>query len=340
MDAWVAALAAVAILSVLALACALSPPWGSTSAGIVCTVRSPRSLATWAEHHRALGVSAFYVYVDECDSPDPAGRAECAAAGLGYVAYDAGFVEGETGMRPSRARDSPEALTWKQGAVVAHALRRARGEGLGWLFHVDADELLHLPGGGNGGGLEGLLASIPRLAGAIHFDNWELVPERPGMRDCLAEGTLFRADARRFLHYANGKAAVRVASDGARYVGPHRFHPGRWRRDVRISPERLVVLHYVSCSLADFTEKVRAMGQFKSFFGDEPYHVENMRALAACGGDEEGCAEEMGRRFAERARVHRGERLERVAPARRRDPNVFSLQNVTSMTAPGTHRRA
>ena len=98
---------------------------GPPTVALVLVVRDEeRFLADNLRHHRALGVSRFYIYLDRCADRSPEMARACEAAEV---------IERD--RRPEEAF-----MSQYQTAVLADALGRARRDGFDWLLHVDADE--------------------------------------------------------------------------------------------------------------------------------------------------------------------------------------------------------
>lgn len=294
-----------------ALLLSLSPTKSSPRRriGVVCSVKDPINLESWASHHRRIGVDVFYVYIDETSGKDVAAREQCRKAGIRPFTYDLEWAALQNGKDVDPGWDQPTTLVFKQRAVVNDALARASKEGLEWLFHLDSDELL----GVRNNDLRGALGTVPRKHETIYFENLELIPETESSPDCLKDGSLFRADPRRFLHYANGKPAARVVP-GVRFGGPHRFVSASGS-EYRMPQEQMVVYHYVSCTLEEMEKKIRDMGRFRAFFGEVPFHRRNMEAADVCArASRKECEESVRARFGERIARAPGEKLVRVRP--------------------------
>ena len=131
----------------------------------------------------------------------------------------------------------------RQNLNLETAIRDALAEGdLGWIVHIDTDELLY-PGGTPDFSLRSLMASVPPTVDALVFPNYESAVERDDVGDGFREATLFkrnfdhvqrevyfarykemtRGNPNYFLTYGNGKAAARLVP-GLRPNGAHRFH--------------------------------------------------------------------------------------------------------------------
>ncbi len=114
--------------------------------------------------------------------------------------------------------------------------------GIGWIAHIDTDELLY-PAGTPDFSLQSLMAAVPANIDALVFPNYESAVERDDVSEPFTQVTLFkrnfdhvvrevyfgrykemtRGNPNYFLTYGNGKAAARLVP-GLRPNGAHRFH--------------------------------------------------------------------------------------------------------------------
>lgn len=258
-------------------------------AAIVSTMRSPGpQLASWVRWHAALGFERFYLFFD-ADPTEGDGALVASLPGVRVIRVD-------RRARARMARDpycapllplsgepdapvgSPEQLTARQLCNVKVALGTARREGIGWLLHIDADELFLPPRRDAAAHFAGLDALG---IGYVIYDNHEALCEAAGVGDPFREVTLFKKNPRAldpaalaraepyfaerggyFLAYANGKAAVRTA-EGALPAGVHGFHVplhlglGRARF---VSP---AILHYPYSSFEGYWRKFRRLGWYE-----------------------------------------------------------------------------
>lgn len=274
---------------------------------LTCTAKDPPDLKRWVSHHRSLGIERFYIYLDECNGPQSQARRACSESGVTPIPYTMDWVVSVSRSPPNEAWDQPRLLIYKQAATASDAIDRAARDDVGWLFHVDSDELLYP----TGDGLRDALDRVPSNVLTLKIDNWEVVPEGDH-RNCFEEATLFRTDKAYFRHYINGKGACRPSAR-IKQFGPHRF-VRLGSRDADALLRGVVVLHYVSCNRESMRQKYVEMGQFSSFFGRSSYHKRNMSAARHCEEPSATakCELESSRRFAERMGVSQFERLERV----------------------------
>jgi len=219
-------------------------------------------IAQWKTYHRKIGVYRFYLFFDGDDD----GRSRCGARRRekDVTCFDkrtstAHFTKSPLLGHPSlgpyvTSRCGARALFVRQTVNLELALEAARVDGVDWLIHIDADELIYPANGEsprsartNTFDVRYVLANLPRNVTRVVFPNYEAVPEHlvlhSNASSLFRSTTLFKrnhlhvdkevyakyrtiasnGNANYFLAYANGKSAVRVASKGVRPHGAHRF---------------------------------------------------------------------------------------------------------------------
>ncbi|MEW6268339.1 MAG: glycosyltransferase family 2 protein [Thermodesulfobacteriota bacterium] len=242
------------------------------SVALVMTVRNePQLLRPNLLYHRRAGVERCYLYDDGCDDGSVDG------------VRDLDFVRVAPSVAPDALADRPEAarfaalhrtvLPARQCLNALDALDRARAEGLAWLLHVDADELVCLDAhASRPGELRELLENVDAPASQVTFAPYEVCRRRLAYDDVLREETLLTVgtrNARRLcwdplgrrpfvvrapLGHRLGKSAVRVDA-GLVPRNPHRFVA----RDGSAPPTvaRPYLLHYYAFDVASFVTKFR-----------------------------------------------------------------------------------
>jgi len=175
----------------------------------------------------------------------------------------------------------------RQNLNLETSISAALVEGdIGWIVHIDTDELLH-PGGVADYSLQTLLDSVPEALDTLVFPNYESAVERDDVLDPFREVTLFkrnfdhvvretyfarykemtRGNPNYFLAYGNGKAAARIVP-GLRPNGAHRFH-NYLRPPHEAKALDAAVLHYTYARFQD---------------------VRSRRGRCSCGSSEEEVA--------------------------------------------------
>jgi hypothetical protein len=157
----------------------------------------------------------------------------------------------------------------RQNLNLETAIATALAEGgIGWIAHIDTDELLY-PAGATDFSLRSLLAAVPANFDALIFPNYETAVERDDVEDPFTQVTLFkrnfdhvvrevyfgrykemtRSNPNYFLTYGNGKAAARLVP-GLRPNGAHRFH-NYVRAPREGKATEAAVLHYTYARFED-----------------------------------------------------------------------------------------
>lgn len=226
----------------------------SETAAIVTTLRNPGpALSSFLAFHRTTGFDQFFLFFDDPD--DPAIEVARAVAGVTVIPNDDHLQRlwrTSDPYRLSHLRDfSQTEVMARQLLNVGVAISMARERGIGWILHIDADELFY-----SEQPVADHFASLSRkgIRRATYL-NHEAVPEHAHIKDPFKEVTLFKnnrvawapefRDKRAelssrfsqfppgFFHfYSNGKSAARVRP-GLTAPGVHGFrHPEEFRPPV------------------------------------------------------------------------------------------------------------
>lgn len=145
--------------------------------------------------------------------------------------------------------DNYSTLQSRQVDFVKKCIRTCQNSNLKWIFHIDADELLH-------GNLEILDLIDPKYK-VLRLGNAEAVFEND-QNTCFSANTFLRCDLNAPCRsYVNGKGGGRICN-GLSIAGPHHFsfngsHEGESVYNVPFSD--LAVLHFDSCSFGSWIEK-------------------------------------------------------------------------------------
>lgn len=199
-------------------------------------MRRPVDLALWLKHHRELGVQRFYIRLEDSPGAEEQLRKEA----------DVWF---ETGKSDPKGNNY-ETLMHRQLEFVNRMLGKAREEGIEWLFHLDADELLE-------GTLQETLQKLPEKVKCITIENVEAV-YRGDEDSCFSSREFLRCSkGAPCRSYINSKPAARPLVD-VQLAGPHNFsYRGKIRGEeiLAISFEDVRILHFDSCSFGAWMEK-------------------------------------------------------------------------------------
>ncbi len=234
---------------------------------IVSLVKEPHAIQTWVDHHKnKMKIDKFYIFAD--DDQEDLGLVDSQVQIFKNWKDHLGYV------RDSNI-DEPANVRVRQELIFNEALRRAELDGVKYLIHIDADELLW------GRPPADVFERYPDSA-AFHMKNEELAPERMDYTNCFLEGHKFHSDPRRFTAYGNGKAAGRVGE--CTWHGPH-YILGQNMKE--LPEDELKVLHYPSCNIQETIKRARQYGDFKDdSAGWSDHHKQTRDALKGCSGIE------------------------------------------------------
>jgi hypothetical protein len=242
----------------------------------VTTAEAPPQISLWLAYHRALGVSAFYLFVEGQAATPAAVAALRAERGVRVVERDAALLArhnasriwGETWLSAFFNKPCNHELFVTQSLNMEAAIGLAAADGARWLLHVDTDELVY-PGGSRDYSLAQVLARVPEDVDLLVLPNYEAMAERPDVEDPFSDVTLFkrnyahihsedyfkaygtvaRGNPNYFTAYGNGKSAARV-TPGLRPNGAHRWQ--NYERTVKEwESDSAAVLHYTYNRFAD-----------------------------------------------------------------------------------------
>jgi len=241
--------------------------------GLVMTIRNERALLRRnLLYHRFAGVDKVFLYLDRCTDGSP------------ETVDDLPFVQIAPTTDPETLRDrpgaevyveNPEQVTARQALNVIRALDLAAEEGLDWLMHIDADELV-CPNAEavDEGDLKRFFESVDDDVESVQFPPYEVCARRLEYEDVFTEETLFTppdASGTRTLYnpidgssikadltlgHHKGKSAVRVGPDVIPR-GPHEFLHLDHRKPNTIT--RGLLLHFYLHSFSQFVQKFRNM---------------------------------------------------------------------------------
>jgi hypothetical protein len=274
--------------------------------------RHPPDLKSWLQYHLDyMGVA--HVFVDIEDTPEF--NATWAALPVSHqqrVTVWRPVVTGAPGQ-DRRPVDDYETLQARQIRVMLQAKSDCARMGIDWLIHIDDDELLYTPVHRPIGEV---LAALPGDVDQAYIPNVEAVYPSTGVRNCFTETTEVNVNRYVFASYANGKAAVRVADEGATPAGPH-----QWRDPMGLEPNSVhldeepfgapvMVVHYESCPFSRWEDKFWELGNTSpekiqgipfGFYRDSIHAMQECRDPTQPPGSRKslraGCSEDALRHF-------------------------------------------
>ena len=221
--------------------------------GIVSCIKDPKNIETWLQLHRDLGISRFYIRLE--DTPD-------------LVEYLKAQNDVHLMVHESNSADEYMDLMGRQSKTVDTALELCKKDGLTWLIHIDCDEVLD-------GNLDEI-RKLPRDVGTFWMQNYEAMYDKiPSSAENCFRGSTFRDCSKDICaSYANGKGGGRVGASKSN--GPHRFTSTL--KEVQL---KMIVKHYESCDFDQYIAKYKRLA--KSDLSKIPftYYKESIQA----GGD-------------------------------------------------------
>jgi len=225
--------------------------------GVISMIKDPKNIKTWLKHHRDLGIRRFYIRLE--DTPD----LESYLNSQSDVHLKVGKSTGVNEYDEKQVR---------QHAWVNDALKIARNDGIKWLVHIDADELLS--------GQMNEILTLPQSVRTFWMQNKEAkfpkVPEKSD--DCFSASKVVDCGKNNnsCVAYQNGKGGGRTTSD-VEANGCHRLKSNREERSIKL--ERVFVLHYESCDFDIFKTKFKGLAvQDKKIKIPFPYYNESIAA--------------------------------------------------------------
>ncbi len=201
------------------------------SAAIVTTMRGAgATIASFVAYHRHLGFDHIYLFAD--DPAEDAVAIARALPGVTVVPHDEALRRRWAETRFFRRRYARRALGLmdRQQLNVVVAGEMATAAGVGWLLHIDHDELFYAPEF-FGPERQSVGDLFERLDGrgvhTVNCLNHEVLVDRAEVMDPFRELRLFKVNPwlaampaaaphppeRQFFGYGNGKSAARLSPD-------------------------------------------------------------------------------------------------------------------------------
>lgn len=225
---------------------------------IALLMRKPIDLPIWFKHHRKIGISHFFIRLE--DSPGW----EDYLASQKDVTYEVSSSD--------KSGNNYETLMYRQLSFVNGSLKKAKQMGIDWIFHIDADELIH-------GSLK-YLDDIHKKYKCVRLENAEAVFSE-NEETCFSAVKFLRCSKNAPCRsYVNGKGGGRV-EDGVKLMGPHHFgyNDQIQGENVYEMPfKQLRVLHFDSCSFGAWAEKFKHLSDKKQNNIPFPYYSESIDA--------------------------------------------------------------
>jgi len=226
--------------------------------GVVTVSKDPADLPTWLRYHlNYAGVDHIFLQMEETSwlpkllESQPAELKNKVSAWVG----EAGGKEDADG----RPQHNYQTLQERQMKAMDKAKYMAQDEGLDWLFHIDDDELLHVP---THVPLGEVLAAIPSQFSQGVVPNFEAVYPSPKVEKCFIEAAEVNLNVFSFASYYNGKPVMRLSDTDLFPLGPHRWRTSsgmepltyEFDQQVPFGPS-VMLLHFESCPFQKWEHK-------------------------------------------------------------------------------------
>jgi len=225
---------------------------------IIVFMRKPIDLSLWLKHHRELGITKFYIRVE--DTPELESYLK--------LQPDVWLEMGDS----DKNGDNYQTLFDRQVVFINNILDIAKQDNIDWVFNVDVDELLH-------GSLK-ILDELPEKINCLVIQNAEAIFSENETTCFSAVKFLRCAHGAPCRAYANGKSGARVV-DGVKSTGVHRFMYNNSTIGptiISIDFNQLHILHFDSCSLGSWIEKYYHLSKNKVSKIPFPYYHESINA--------------------------------------------------------------
>jgi len=233
-----------------------TPPLSKVA--IITFMRKPIDLSLWFKHHRKLGVSNFFIRVE--DTPELEDYLKNQP--------DVWFEMGES----DKTGNNYQTLFERQITFINDTLARAKTMNIDWVFNVDVDELLH-------GSLK-MLDTLSQEYKCLKLENAEAI-FRENEPTCFSAIKFLRCGLSAPCRaYANGKSGARPV-DGVVSFGVHNFgynNSTSGDNIYRVPFDNLHILHFDACSLGSWVEKYYHLSKNSKKNIPFPYYYESIDA--------------------------------------------------------------
>ena len=226
--------------------------------GLITFMRKPIDLSLWFKHHRALGISKFFIRVEDTPELEDYLRNQ----------KDVIFEMGES----NKNGDNYMTLFERQITFINDTLTKAKSMNIDWVFNVDVDELLH--------GTLRILDDLDPKFKCLKLENAEAV-FRENEPTCFSAIKFLRCGKSAPCRaYANGKSGARPV-EGVSSRGVHNFaYNGETEGSsiYNVPFEDLHILHFDACSLGSWVEKYYHLSKNKKENIPFPYYHQSIDA--------------------------------------------------------------
>ena len=233
-------------------------PRPTSKIAIACLMRKPIDLHEWFKHHINIGISHFFIRVEDSGS-------------LGEYLSTQKNVTVEIGDSDTTGNNY-HTLQYRQRDYVNKCIKDCQKMGIEWLFHIDADELLN--------GSLAFLDNLDKGFKCVRLQNAEAV-FKENESSCFSALKFMKCGkGAPCRSYVNGKGGGRIA-EGVALMGPHHFGFNgeiHGKSVYEVPFEKLHVLHFDSCSFGAWVEKFNHLSKKKQENIPFPYYNESINA--------------------------------------------------------------
>ena len=241
---------------------------------IVSMVSKQPNFKYWLQYHiESLGIDHIFLRIEDC--PEYQELIDAYPNKITATFYNKKDID---------TKHNYLTIMDRQKENVNNGIRLCKENNIDYIFHTDADELIHVEQLENKSKMESLkihLKSVPNKYSCIHFKNFEAV--FPNLsKKCFNTNRFIDCKKGSCLSYANGKSAGRVKNN-IRFHGPHYF-----TGEVYDMPDnKITVLHFDSCTYKQWETKfdlLKDTNEEKMKKIPFPFYKNSINKLKRCGG--------------------------------------------------------
>ena len=236
--------------------------------GIVSTIKNPHHLQFWINYHKKIGIDYFYLFDDD-------GVSIPERDDIKRYVYNADYLEKIKGcsLFLKFGPSFKEEVMSRQILNEQVAFKEAMNDGVDWLLHIDADELLYFPKDVSGEyeNIRSRLIDVPEDIDWLKIYNYEVIVNNENVDNCFTDLNYFRTQkgAKLFKAYGNGKGLCRVRDD-IEPAGVHEFYNNKLEKDRHQILANTIILHFCSCRFDDWKNKYKTLGDFPDHYWGNP----------------------------------------------------------------------
>ena len=209
-----------------------------TKIAVVSMMYNPKNIETWLEKHRKLGISHFYIRLEDTHH---------------LIEYLKSQPDVTLELGNSSSSNQFFSLMERQVKMVDTFVKQCKMDNIDYIIHIDSDEILD-------GSLDEIY-NLPDTIDTFWMENHEAVyRDIPGKEDNCFEAVKYRNcsdENSGCASYINGKGGARITQTTGLDGGPHRFRSSKPDKKLKF----LKVLHYESC---DFDQYIKKYNQYQN----------------------------------------------------------------------------